>query len=128
MTDRVKRLKKLLAVQEQLKSLHETRRAGHLASASAAARDAAEIASRMEGDSSLVSLFPDIYSRAIDNARSRERESNELAARELQEVAKASARTNLVGRNYREAQRQDERERSDRERLEAIAIARAKGG
>lgn len=128
MANRAQRLKKLLAVQEQLKSLHETRHAGHLANAATAAREAAEIAERGDQEGSLSSLFPDVYSRGIANALRRERESRALAADELQQIARATARTNLVERNYRDARRQDEREKSDRELLEAVSITHRKPG
>ena len=128
MATRIQRLKKLLAVQEQLKALHETRHAGHLADAVAAAREAAEIGERVDAEGSLSSLFPDLYSRGIANAVAREQQSRALAAEEMRQIAKATARTSLVERNYRNAQRQDEREKGDRERLEAVSIARRKPG
>jgi hypothetical protein len=128
MATRVQRLKKLLDVQEQLKSLHETRHAGHLANAAAAAGEAAEIAERGDREGSLSSLFPDVYSRGIANALRREQESRALAANELQQIARATARTNLVERNYRDARRRDEREKSDRELLEAVSITHRKPG
>jgi hypothetical protein len=128
MAERIKRLKKLLSVQEQLKSLHETRRAGHLADALAAARDAADIAERVDAEGSLSALFPDVYSRGISNAQAREQKSRALAEHELQQIAKATARTNLVERNYRDARRLDEREKGDRERLETLSVTLRKSG
>ena len=44
-----------------------------------------------------------------------------LAQEEAARVAAASARTKMVERAYREVSRQDERSRTDRERLEMIA-------
>lgn len=128
MATRVQRLKKLLAVQEQLKSLHETRRAGHLADAAAAAREAVAIAESGDRDGSLSLLFPDLYSRSIAAALLREQNSLTLAAGEMQQLAKATARTNMVERDYRDARRQDEREKGDRERLEAVATRHGKAG
>lgn len=128
MRTQVQRLKKLLSVQEQLKSLHETRRAAHLADAAAAARDAAEIAESVDRDGSLSVLFPDVYNRGIANALAREQKSLDLAAGELQQIAMATARTNLVDRSYRDARRQDEREKGDRERLEAVSIRHGRPG
>lgn len=128
MVTRVQRLKKLLAVQEQLKALHETRHAGHLAEAAAAAREAVEISERADAEDSLSNLFPDLYSRSIANAVAREERSRALASEEMRQIARATARTNLVERNYRDARRQDERENGDRERLEAVSITHRKPG
>jgi hypothetical protein len=128
MATRVQRLKKLLAVQEQLKALHETRHAGHLAEAAAAAREAVEISERADAEDSLSNLFPDLYSRSIANAVAREERSRALASEEMRQIARATARTNLVERNYRDARRQDEREKGDRERLEAVSITHRKPG
>ncbi|MCC6205465.1 MAG: hypothetical protein IT533_10775 [Hyphomicrobiales bacterium] len=128
MVTRVQRLKKLLAVQEQLKALHETRHAGHLAEAAAAAREAVEISERADAEDSLSNLFPDLYSRSIANAVAREERSRALASEEMRQIARATARTNLVERNYRDARRQDEREKGDRERLEAVSITHRKPG
>lgn len=128
MVTRVQRLKKLLAVQEQLKALRETRHAGHLAEAAAAAREAVEIGERADAEDSLSNLFPDLYSRSIANAVAREERSRALASEEMRQIARATARTNLVERNYRDARRQDEREKGDRERLEAVSITHRKPG
>ncbi|MCO5080201.1 MAG: hypothetical protein M9955_00940 [Rhizobiaceae bacterium] len=128
MATRVQRLKKLLAVQEQLKALHETRHAGHLAEAATAAREAVEIGERADAEDSLSNLFPDLYSRSIANAVAREERSRALASEEMRQIARATARTNLVERNYRDARRQDEREKGDRERLEAVSITHRKPG
>lgn len=122
-----KRLKKLLAVQEKLKALHETRHATHLAAAVSAEREATEIAARADQGDSLASLFPDIYSRGVANALARAGVGRALAAEELKQVATATARTNLVERDYRDALRREERERSDRERLEGLMVRRDPG-
>ncbi len=128
MAGRVQRLKKLLAVQEQLQALHETRHAGHLADAAAALREAMEIGERADAPDSLSNLFPDLYSRGIANAVARENQSRALAAEEMRLIARATARTNLVERNYRDARRHEEREKGDRERLEAVSITHRKPG
>lgn len=128
MISRVPRLKKLLAVQEQLKALHETRHAGHLANAASAEREAAEIAERFDQEGSLSALFPEVYNRRIASALAHANESRALAERELKHVATATARTNMVERDYKEARRQDERERGDRERLEQVTAARWRNG
>lgn len=128
MATRVQRLKKLLDVQEQLKALHETRHAGHLADIASAETEAAEIAQRFDHADSLSALFPEVYNRRISGALARAEASRGLAAQELKNVATATARTNLVERNFREAERQDEREKGDRGRLEALTNSSWRSG
>lgn len=120
MTDRVKRLKKLLTLQEQLKAMHELRHAGFVAGAVAAKTEAAEIVERFNAEDSLSALFPEVYHRSIGSALSREEANMKLAAGEAAKVATATARSNMVERTYREARSADERERGDKERLEII--------
>ena len=120
MTTRRQRLKKLVSVQEQLKALHETRHAGFLAQAAAAAREADEIAASADAETSLSGLFPELYNRRIERALSREAENRDLARSEAERVATATARTNMVERSYREARRQDDRAKGERDRLEMI--------
>lgn len=120
MSSRKDRLKKLVEVQEQLKALHEMRRAGFLAKAVAAEREAGEIAARFDAPDSLSTLFPEIYQQRIAAALV-ERDRNIEAARlETGSLATATARANMVERTYRDARREHERHRSDRERLELI--------
>ncbi|MDQ2704340.1 MAG: hypothetical protein M3Y43_04185 [Pseudomonadota bacterium] len=120
MTDRVKRLKKLLVLQEQFKAMHELRHAGFIAEAAAAKREAAEIVDRFDAEGSMSALFPEVYHRRIGAAISREDTNRKLASGEAAKVAAATARTNMVERSYDEARAADERERGDRERLEII--------
>ena len=120
MTTRRERLKKLVAVQEQLKALHETRHAGLLAAAASAAREAGELAERIDQAGSMSGLFPDLYHRRIDRALARESENRGLAREEADRVATATARTNMVERAYRDERRKDERIKGDSERLEMI--------
>lgn len=120
MTDRVKRLKKLLTLQEQLKAMHELRHAGFVAGAVAAKKEAAEIVDRFNAEDSMSSLFPEVYHRSIGTALSREETNMKLANSEAAKVATATARSNMVERTYREARAADERERGDKERLEII--------
>ena len=121
MATRKERLKKLVSVQEQLKALHEMRHAGFLAEASSAETEAAELRERFDAEASLSALFPEIYYRRIDQALMRAATNIDLASEEAGRVATATARTKIVERAYREVSRQDERARSDRERLELIA-------
>lgn len=120
MATRKERLRKLVEVQEQLKALHETRRAGHLADAAAADEEARAIAERFDAPDSLAALFPDLYHNRITGALARRDASVEAARREIGLIATATARTNMVERAYRTVQREDERQRGDRERLDLI--------
>lgn len=120
MTTRKDRLKKLVKVQEQLKALHETRRAGFLAAASTAGQETAELMQRFDAEGSLSVLFPELYHRRIAEAADRQTQNLESARREAGLLASATARTNMVERAYRTARRNDERQKSDRDRLELI--------
>jgi hypothetical protein len=115
------RLKKLVSVQEQLKALHEMRRAGFLAEAANAESEATELRTCFDAEGSLSALFPEIYHRRIDQAVMRAANNRNLAQEEAGRVAAATARTKMVERAYREVSRQDERSRTDRERLDTIA-------
>lgn len=120
MTTRKDRLKKLVKVQEQLKALHETRRAGFLAAASTAGQETADLMQRFDAEGSLSVLFPELYHRRIAEAADRQTQNLESAQREAGLLASATARTNMVERAYRTARRDDERQKSDRDRLELI--------
>ena len=124
MSTRKERLKKLVKVQEQLKALHETRHATFLAAAGAAETEAKELVEHFDTDRSLAGLFPDLYHRRIANALLRQQTSLEGARQEANLIATATARTNMVERAYKDVSRRDERERSDRERLDLIAQKR----
>lgn len=120
MTTRKDRLKKLVDVQEQLKALHEMRRAGHLAAAAQADAEAKALVEHFDAAGSVASLFPELYHRRIANAVARQEQNLDSARQEAALVATATARVNMVERAYSTARRQDERERGDRERLEII--------
>ncbi len=124
MTTRRQRLGKLVLVQEQLKALHETRRATLLAQAHTAEAEARELAERFDEPDSLSGLFPDLYHRRIAGAVQRQEENLEAARREAGLIAAATARANMVERAYKEVSRRDERERSDRDRLDLIGQKR----
>ncbi|MFI0848188.1 hypothetical protein [Mesorhizobium sp. IMUNJ 23232] len=121
MAEREKRLRKLLAVQEKLKALHETRHAGHVAAAAAARADAEDLAARFDAEGSMAMTFPDVYNRGIATALGKERANLRLAETEAQRVAIATARANMVERAWREERRADERSRTERELLELLA-------
>ncbi len=120
MTTRKERLRKLVIVQEQLKALHETRHAGHLAAAAAAGQEATELAARFDAQESMSVLFPEIDNRRISQALTRQDENVAMAREEAGRIATATARTNMVERAYRDVRRQDDRDHADRERLEMI--------
>lgn len=120
MTTRAQRLKRLVKLQEQIKALHETRHATHLAQAAEARRDAAELLEALNAASPLPGLFPDLYNRRIGAAIDREANEMKEAHQEATNVATATARTTIVERAYREAFRLEEREAADKEQLEAI--------
>lgn len=118
MTSRKDRLRKLVTVQEQLKSLHETRRAGFLVAAGAAHEEAADLARSADAEGSLAALFPDLYQRRIAAALAREQTNLMDARLEATRVAEATLRTNMVDKAHRALARQDERDAADRERLD----------
>lgn len=120
MSARSERLKKLVDVQAKLKDLHEMRRAGFVARAAAAGEEAAEIAARFDRPGTLADLFPDLYARRVDSALRRRNEMLASARVEAGRVATATLRSNIFERNYREAVREEERKRQDRETLEAV--------
>lgn len=126
MADRRDRLRKLVTVQEKLKALHETRRAGHLAAAAAARREAQDIAARLDSGDPMTGLFPDLYSRHIAGAVAREQAELQAAEAEAHRIAVASVRGDVVGRKYREVNAQVERDMADRERLERAARGKLK--
>ncbi|AZO13308.1 hypothetical protein EJ069_00505 [Mesorhizobium sp. M2A.F.Ca.ET.043.05.1.1] len=125
MTTRKDRLKKLVKVQEQLKALHETRHAGFLAAAVKAEAEAKELIEHFDTDKSLAGLFPALYHKHITDALGRQKQNLEDARQEAALIATATARTNMVERAYEDVRRRDERERSDRERLDLITEKRA---
>jgi 3-hydroxy-3-methylglutaryl CoA synthase len=121
---RRERLKKLAAVQEQLKAFHEMRHATFRAEAIAAESEADALRARFDDKGSMSSLFPEIYHRRIEQALQRAAKNLALAEEEIARVAAATARTNMVERAYRSVKREEERARGDRERLELIARGR----
>lgn len=124
MSTRKDRLRKLVKVQGQLKALHETRHATFLAAANAAEAEARDLIGHFDQDNSLSGLFPDLYHRRIAQAVIRREASLESAKQEASLIAAASARTNMVERAYKTVRNRDERDRTDRERLDLIAQKR----
>lgn len=120
MVSRTERLKKLVEVQEQLKALHEARRAGYISAAIAAREDAADLARRSGTQSEISAVFPDLYNRGIERALARGVANDGLAEREAKMVAEVTVRTNKTEAAHRKSAAADDRERADRERLEMI--------
>ena len=124
MTTRRQRLKKLVLVQEQLKALHETRHATFLSQAHSAEAEARDLIEQFDAPGSLSGLFSDLYHRRIANAVERQQANLESARQEAGRIVAATARTNMVERAYKDVSRRDERERSDRDRLDLIGQKR----
>jgi len=124
MTTRRQRLKKLVLVQEQLKALHETRHATFLSQAHSAEAEARDLIEQFDAPGSLSGLFSDLYHRRIANAVERQQANLESARQEAGLIVAATARANMVERAYRDVSRQNERQKSDRERLEMVEQAR----
>jgi F0F1-type ATP synthase gamma subunit len=120
MQSRKDRLRKLVKVQEQLRSLHETRHAVHLAREAAAKAEASELAERFDAPDALSALFPEVYHRRIGKALADSEASGELARAEAEKVATARARTNMVERAYKSERQWSDRRVADRERLDLI--------
>jgi hypothetical protein len=117
---RKERLKKVLHLQEKLKQLHETRHAMHVSKASAAEKEAREISDRIGQEDSLSEIFPEIYHRRVANANRLRMESLARARAEAERASRANARSDIVERSYREALRDDDRQRQEKEQLEEI--------
>ena len=121
--DRKDRLKKVVALQEKLTRLHETRHALHLAAANAAQDEAKEIAGRFDAEDSLAGLFPEVYHRRIARANERRIASLAGAAQEAGHAATARMRTDVVEREYREALAAFDRKAEERQQLETVERA-----
>ena len=130
MAERSQRLKRLVRLQGQIKALHETRHATHLAQAADARQEAGELVEALNAASPLPGLFPDLYNRRIGAAMGREADETRKAEIEASHVATASARTNIVERAWREAFQQEERAAAEKETLESVerTLARQRRG
>jgi hypothetical protein len=120
MASRSDRLKRILRVQEQLKAMHEMRRANALRAAREAEAEAVEIASGKDTEDTLSRLFPDLYERAIVKAHDRRDRHLESARQEARKIATETARTDRVGQDYRAALRVEERAAEERDALETV--------
>jgi hypothetical protein len=120
MPSRADRLEKLLHLQQRIKEVHQTRRAGFLAASAKALEEAEDLRQRADAADSLSSVFPALYSKHIAEALDRSAKEREKAEAEARQVATATIRANRVEQQYREAQALEERQAEDRERLEMI--------
>lgn len=117
---RAERLRKFLEVQRQMKALHETRRAGHLAEAIRAEQEATDIAARFDAAGAMATIFPEIYHRRVEAALRQSAEQRAAAEVEAGKVAAASLREKRIGEAFREAAGWEERQREERQQLETI--------
>lgn len=120
MASRSDRLRRILRVQEQLKAMHEMRRANALRAAHEAEAEAVEIASGKDTDGTLSRLFPDLYERAIVKAHDRRDRHLESARQEALKVATETLRIDRVGQDHRAALRLEERATEERNALETV--------
>lgn len=120
MASRTERLRSLVELQRQLKAYHQMRHATFVAEAQSAGAEAAEIMAQADAPSSLAALFPDIYARGVGNALKRQTANLEKAHIEAAAVATETARTNIVEQAYKEARMLEDREKAEKEQLEAI--------
>ena len=118
--ERKRRLAKLVRLERRLKSVHETRHAGHLAAASRSAEDAAAISARIDAPDSLSGLFPELYHRHVEASLAAREKSLEQARREEKAIAAATIRATRVGERYRDAARAVEEHASALELQELI--------
>jgi hypothetical protein len=120
MDARLKRLGKLIAVQNRLKAHHELRQAAFAREASAAQREAEQLMVCKSDPGSLFAVFPQVYDRGIEKALElRERRLAE-ARLEAAKVAAEIARCKLLERAYRLALRETERRESEKQALEQL--------
>ena len=120
MVQRAARLRHLIKVQGQLKSMHEMRHAAHLASSRAAEARAAEVLERRSGEASMSDLFPDVYARFVERCRAEQAAADEKATEAARQVACETVRGETLVRHYREALRAEDRVAEDKAALEVL--------
>lgn len=125
MTDRVKRLGKLLGVHETLEALGEARRAGFLAEARALREEARDLAERLDDAQSLSALFPALYHDRIQRCLAQAREAEEAAAREAEALARLRLRAKSIRRARDEEQAAAERQQAERLVLDWVEARQA---
>lgn len=120
MSDRTDRLRKLVVLQDKLKSLHETRHAGFVVASARARREAEDLAAHFDAEGSLAGAFPELYNRRISDALSLERANGIMAGNEAKAVAAADARGERIAKRWREARSAEERRAQEVESLELL--------
>lgn len=120
MNPRIKRLRQLIELQQQMKSIREIRHADLRREAAAAEQEAASLMEGFGQQSPIANLFGDLYTKRIGAALSRKDEKDRLAREEAARIAAETARANIVKRYYQEALRQEERTEAEKETLEAL--------
>lgn len=121
MSRRTYRLTKVLALQEKLKKLHETRQATHTANARSAEAEVEEIVTAFNAEGSLSSIFPELYHARVASAAAARQQHLANAHVEAGRVAKASARVDAVRREVNVAKRADARMAEERDQIEAVS-------
>lgn len=122
------RLEHLLRLQRQVTALHEMRHAGFVATAAEAQQEAEALVAATQESETLHDLFPDVYARRIAAAYERRAQNRGWATAEAAKVSAETARTNIVERSFAEARRDDERERLERDVLDAVERLVTRGG
>ncbi|WEX08332.1 hypothetical protein [Chelativorans sp. AA-79] len=118
--DRRHRLAKLLILQQRIKGLHEARHAAGLKQAADAQEEAKTLMESLAAPDSVSSLFPGLWHERIGRAFARRDAHQEEARAEMEKVAAASARADIVKRAHRTAQQRHERNAEERAVLEII--------
>ena len=120
MDPRIKRLAKLLIVHDQLKSLHEARRAGFLEAQAQAGAEAAALIRRFDEPDSLSGLFPELYHARIEAAWTREAEQRALAEEEARRLAALTLREKRIAEELETLRAAAERASAERAALEWV--------
>lgn len=114
------RLKRLARAQKTLKAYHEMRHAILAAQAQAAAAEADDLMRRKDGEASLATVFPEVYERGIAQALQRRDRLEEEARAAVPRIVTETLRSSVADRNLRDARRDDERDKAEKDVLEAI--------
>jgi len=124
--EHARRLAKLVKLQNQLKALHENRRAALLAKAGAAGREAEELAAKFDEADSLSALFPEIYHKRISDAVIVRDASLDAAGAEAERLTTATLRARIVEEAHRLASRHADRQSGERDLLDLLDRGGAK--
>ncbi|HEV7253120.1 MAG TPA: hypothetical protein VGN97_08460 [Mesorhizobium sp.] len=125
MTDRAKRLEKLLGVHQTLEALGEARRAGLAAEARRRREEARHLAERLDDPQSLSTLFPALFHDRIQKCLAGAQDAEAAAAREAEMLARLRLRTENIRRARDEEQAGDERRKAERLVLDWVEARQA---